>query len=145
MVTTLKPQERQHYGLENDRAPRDEYGLTARECRLHKDLAHAAWLAVMARRASYAEECAADRANGHRPHYCIHGTNQWVDYDNICGGCEASLSDAEWADQTAHHHLHKVLGTTLMFERLQYTEPHRASVIAPWIAEDWTAAIDPAV
>jgi hypothetical protein len=25
---------------------------------------------------------------GFRPHYCIHGTNQWVDYDNICYGCE---------------------------------------------------------
>lgn len=25
---------------------------------------------------------------GFRPHYCIHGTNQWTDYDNICQGCE---------------------------------------------------------
>lgn len=25
---------------------------------------------------------------GLRPHYCIHGTNLWTDYDNICGGCE---------------------------------------------------------
>lgn len=26
--------------------------------------------------------------DGFRPHYCIHGTNLWTDYDNICGGCE---------------------------------------------------------
>ena len=25
---------------------------------------------------------------GYRPHYCIHGTNLWTDYDNICWGCE---------------------------------------------------------
>lgn len=25
---------------------------------------------------------------GFRPQYCIHGTNQWTDYDNICPGCE---------------------------------------------------------
>lgn len=141
----LMPQERQHYGLESDLAKRDEYGMTSAESRLHAMYVHAAWVAVAERRDAWLDECAEDRRNGHRPHYCIHGTNQWVDYDNICGPCEASLSDAEWADQTAHHHLHKVLGTTLMFERLQYTEPHRASVIAPWIAEDWTAAIDPAV
>lgn len=26
--------------------------------------------------------------HGYRPHYCIHGTNDWTDYDNICWGCE---------------------------------------------------------
>lgn len=26
--------------------------------------------------------------DGLRPHYCIHGTNLWTDYDNICPGCE---------------------------------------------------------
>lgn len=25
---------------------------------------------------------------GYRNHYCVHGTNQWTDYDNICGPCE---------------------------------------------------------
>ena len=38
--------------------------------------------------AEYEEECAEYAKQGHRPHYCIHGTNQWTDYDNICGGCE---------------------------------------------------------
>lgn len=31
------------------------------------------------------EDCA---RRGYRPEYCIHGTHQWTDYDNICGGCE---------------------------------------------------------
>lgn len=26
-----------------------------------------------------------------RPHYCVHGTNQWTDYDNICHYCEDSI------------------------------------------------------
>lgn len=35
------------------------------------------------------EEAQAEAAkDGFRPHYCIHGTNLWTDYDNICGGCE---------------------------------------------------------
>lgn len=25
---------------------------------------------------------------GYRNHYCVHGTNLWTDYDNICGPCE---------------------------------------------------------
>lgn len=31
------------------------------------------------------EDCARRK---YRPEYCIHGTYQWTDYDNICGGCE---------------------------------------------------------
>jgi hypothetical protein len=36
----------------------------------------------------YLEECDADNARGHRPHYCEHGMNMWTDYDPICGSCE---------------------------------------------------------
>jgi hypothetical protein len=36
----------------------------------------------------YLEDCEEWRKDGHRPHYCFHGTNQWTDYDNICGWCE---------------------------------------------------------
>lgn len=36
----------------------------------------------------YLEECEYYREQGYRPHYCEHGTNLWVDYDNICGPCE---------------------------------------------------------
>lgn len=35
-----------------------------------------------------ADEC---QRQGYRPQYCIHGTNTWTDYDNICGGCEDSI------------------------------------------------------
>lgn len=40
----------------------------------------------------YLESCEQDRREGHRPHYCEHGTNMWTDYDNICGPCEDGLS-----------------------------------------------------
>jgi len=145
MATTLTPQERQHYGLESDHAPRDEYGMTARERRLHHDMVHAAWVAVMARRAEYARECQDYRDQGHRPHYCIHGTDLWVDYDNICGGCEDSRSDTEWADLVAHEHVHRVLVTTLMYEKFQYTAPERARVISAWVVQDWAAALNPSL
>lgn len=39
----------------------------------------------------YEEECRQDRAEGHRPHYCLHGMNLWVDWDPICGPCEDAL------------------------------------------------------
>lgn len=29
---------------------------------------------------------------GYRYPECIHGMSLWTDYDNICGGCEASLT-----------------------------------------------------
>lgn len=35
-----------------------------------------------------ADEC---QRQGYRPQYCIHGTNTWTDYDNICGGCEDGI------------------------------------------------------
>jgi hypothetical protein len=38
--------------------------------------------------AEYLAACEADYRRGHRAHYCEHGTNQWTDYDNICGPCE---------------------------------------------------------
>ena len=38
--------------------------------------------------AEYLEECEQAWKDGYRPHYCFHGTNQWTDYDNICGYCE---------------------------------------------------------
>lgn len=34
------------------------------------------------------EEC---RRQGYRAQYCIHGTNNWTDYDNICPGCEDGI------------------------------------------------------
>lgn len=42
--------------------------------------------------AEYERDCESDRERGYRAHYCEHGTNQWTDYDNICGGCEEGLT-----------------------------------------------------
>lgn len=44
---------------------------------------------------NYDAECETDRKEGHRPHYCIHGMNLWVDYDPICGPCEDGYSRYE--------------------------------------------------
>lgn len=38
--------------------------------------------------ADFEEECAEYARQGFRPHFCVHGTDQWTDYDNICGPCE---------------------------------------------------------
>lgn len=57
-----------------------------------RELAHKIFWQAKARadreQAEYDEmvrECA---EQGFRPHHCIHGTDQWTDYDNICGPCE---------------------------------------------------------
>ena len=58
--------------------------------------------ALNERRHMYEEECERDARNGYRAHYCIHGTNQWTDYDNICGPCEDGYTDRELALMEAH-------------------------------------------
>lgn len=40
----------------------------------------------------YLDACDSWRRDGYRPHHCEHGTNQWTDYDNICGPCEDGRS-----------------------------------------------------
>lgn len=45
--------------------------------------------------ASYREDCEADRKNGHRPHYCVHGVNMWVDFDCACYQCEDGETEYE--------------------------------------------------
>lgn len=41
------------------------------------------------RNAEYDSECEQSyREDGLAPHYCIHGTNLWADYDPMCGPCE---------------------------------------------------------
>ena len=42
--------------------------------------------------AQYDQYCADMAKEGYAPQYCIHGTNQWTDYDNICGGCESDYT-----------------------------------------------------
>jgi hypothetical protein len=146
MTAELARQERQHHGLEPDHVKRDEYGFTERESIWHALFVVAAWHKIAQRRADYALECEADRRNGHRPHYCIHGTNQWTDYDNICGGCEDSLSDAEWADVVAHGHVHAVMLTMLTRERMHRPGWYdRAQILDQWLADDVAAGMNPHV
>jgi hypothetical protein len=52
--------------------------------------------------AEYERDCAYDRERGHTPHYCVHGTNRWTDYDNICPGCEDGVFGLRIALQIAH-------------------------------------------
>jgi hypothetical protein len=53
--------------------------------------------------AEYERDCESDRDNGYRAHYCEHGTNQWTDYDNICGPCEdgRTLAYGSWKYERA--------------------------------------------
>lgn len=60
------------------------HGTDARVLRLAMQLARQ----YAAQYDAYLRDCESDRQRGYRPHHCEHGTNLWVDYDNICGGCE---------------------------------------------------------
>lgn len=70
----------------NYRAVREANALAARR------VTYRAAIRIMARLeanyAAYLADCESDYRRGYRAHYCEHGTNQWVDYDNICGPCE---------------------------------------------------------
>lgn len=45
---------------------------------------------------------------GYRPQYCIHGVNQWVDYDCACSSCELDdRSELEEARDLARQWLRK--------------------------------------
>jgi len=50
---------------------------------------------LVAQYQDYLDDCARNAKNEHRPHYCEHGTDQWVDYDNICGPCEDGITSAD--------------------------------------------------
>jgi hypothetical protein len=146
MTVELTRQERQHHGLEPDRVKRDEYGLTAREAGWHALFVAAAWHKVVARRAEYERECAEYREQGYGPHYCIHGTNLWTDYDNICGGCEDSHDDATWADIVAHANVHRVMLTMLAREAMdRHGWYDRAETLSKWLAADVAAGMNPSV
>lgn len=45
----------------------------------------------------YDQECRDYAEQGYRHHYCIHGTDRWTDYDNICAGCEEGWTWATMA------------------------------------------------
>jgi len=46
---------------------------------------------LLERQREYHEEVREAAEHGLRVHYCIHGTDRWTDYDNICPGCEDGL------------------------------------------------------
>jgi hypothetical protein len=66
--------------------------------------AYAYLLAFREHERRYQRECDEYRRQGYRPHYCIHGTDLWVDFDNICQGCEDGADprktslDLAWRD-----------------------------------------------
>jgi len=61
------------------------------------------------RREQYRAECKAWAKQGFRPQYCIHGTNLWVEYDPICGYCEADeLPDTVQAYIMAKNHYERM-------------------------------------
>lgn len=74
--------------------------MTDAQFRMVLSLSRKAYAAAKADRE--AEE-ASYREQGFRSHYCIHGTNQWTDYDNICGGCEDGLSLRRMVINGVHH------------------------------------------
>jgi hypothetical protein len=71
----------------------------------------------------YEEACEEWHRKGYRPHYCIHGTNLWVEWDCACGACEngedtywdyatylrRSLDEAKAAFDTMHERVMKVI------------------------------------
>ena len=75
-------------------------------------------LKIDARARRYEDECEYWARQGCRPHYCIHGTNLWTDYDNICGPCEDGIDprvmalDLAWAD---HREMVKRAEVTIPF------------------------------
>lgn len=58
-------------------------------------LAHTIDQRLAANYESYLDDCERDRNRKHTPHYCEHGTDQWVAYDNICGGCEDGITNGD--------------------------------------------------
>lgn len=47
----------------------------------------------------YEEKVEEWHKQGYRPHYCIHGTNLWVDWDCACGACEMDDRPNYWSYQ----------------------------------------------
>ncbi len=79
------------------------------ECRSPRRLSSGAWL----------------KRQGYRPHYCEHGTNQWVDYDNICGPCEGGVTMGDptqrmtYALELAHARLKRVAQVEATYKLLR--------------------------
>lgn len=109
------------------------------------------------RRAHFArweEQCAEERKQGYRPSACVHGTNQWTDYDNICGPCEDGLgwwsyqaqaldclNEAEGVEDMVRQRI-KVAGDMANMDHRHRVGKHDAmpwNEIADWVNLPYTA------
>ena len=116
-------------------------------------LAHTIVLNLKARARRLAEEyeaeCAEDYRQGHRPHYCRHGTNQWTDYDNICGSCEngdSALDVYYEALALAKKYMHDLDKVQRSYTLLVEAAPQVASKFPLGLAVDvlnWRAGLAP--
>lgn len=88
----------------------------------------------------YLVECAEWRAQGYRPHHCIHGTDLWVDYDNICGFCEDGASNYEIAIGCAHDDRRRYDAMWAMISTAQreYAPVAVKQALLDWIVEEWS-------
>lgn len=96
--------------------------------------------------AQYEADCAHDREQGHRPHYCIHGTNQWTDYDNICGGCEDGLTVWDMAERAAWDRHHTYLYVLDKMTALMRGEDQRVVRMPQYVVDayiQWLTEVSP--
>lgn len=79
----------------------------------------------------YAEACREAYDEGFAPHYCIHGTDLWTDYDNICGGCE----DGSFTEHTTDEELIQYATDRVdwYIDRVRATAQSRELVIQEWL------------
>ena len=105
------------------------------------------WVDLLAR---YEEDCEQDRANGYRPHYCIHGTNMWVDHDCACGPCEQGLTAWDMAERSAwdrHAHFLRVMDLFKTVTRAHENTPvptYVTDAYVKWLTEVSPAPVSPA-
>lgn len=60
-------------------------------------------------------------AQGKRARTCEHGTNQWTDWDNICGGCEEGSTMGDGVQRRR-----------LAIERAKYIEESVGQAMSAW-------------
>jgi hypothetical protein len=70
------------------------------------------------------------------PH-CIHGKSRWTDYDNICGGCEDSLSVYDEALSLAHTWFRDYQGRMATYRAARAAEAPREVMepLGKWVTE----------
>lgn len=82
--------------------------------RAHEQVAY--WVQ---RYANYEQACKDWYEQGYSPHYCVHGTNMWVDYDCACWSCEQS-EDLRKGWQRFYED--ELRGIRTMLSKMQHTQ-----------------------